>query len=178
MLTMLAQIYDGADSENVIGTDLQPAFFDLGYELFNDRATIKTPFIATDMLDNKDSKLASLEGSISIIHASAVFHLFDWDKQVAFGVRCVELFQKRPGSMIFGRQAGSVVAGEQDHPRGDGKVFRHDQESWRRMWQEDIGRRTGTRWTVTVDAEDGGSRGQADGAWEGVMRMRYACTML
>ena len=62
--------------------------------------------------------------------------------------------------MVLGRQVGYVVAREKEHRTNyREKIFRHNEESFRRMWEE-VGEKTGTRWKVEVElkeVEDGRS---------------------
>lgn len=77
---------DGAPAANLIGTDMQQGFLDLGYDLFKDRDTLE-----------------------DIIHAAALFHLFDWEDQVILGIRLVKFFKKDASkAMIVGRQIGTL----------------------------------------------------------------------
>lgn len=70
-------IAEGLPSERLYGTDLQPRFLELGYELFRDRDWMKEGiFVAGDMLQENDANLDVLTGKIDIIYASSFFHLF------------------------------------------------------------------------------------------------------
>lgn len=98
-------IAEGISSERLYGTDLQPLFLDLGYDLFRDRSKNKATFIAGDMLQNSDPRLEILSGKVDIIYASAFFHLFEREAQVKIAKQMVRFLRPdNPKAMIFGRQ--------------------------------------------------------------------------
>ncbi|KAF7545440.1 hypothetical protein G7046_g9565 [Stylonectria norvegica] len=140
---------DGVDGAQLIGTDLQSKFIDIGYDLFQDRDSLGATFITGDMLDPEDSRLTWLRGKVTIIHAGSFFHLFNWIQQLYIGKRLVEFL--KPGirnALIYGRQVGT------DHP-GQGRTshrsaYLHDQASFQRLWDE-IGSLTRTRWKVQIE---------------------------
>lgn len=63
--------------------------------------------------------------------------------------------KEEEGSMVLGRQVGAVQAGEFRALNEDATTFRHNVESFERLWREVEGR-TGTRWDVEarLDMED------------------------
>ncbi|KAI9704017.1 MAG: hypothetical protein M1820_005638 [Bogoriella megaspora] len=140
-------VHSGVDSSQLYGTDLRQDFMDMGYELFLDRETLKSKFIASNMLDESATSLNELDGQIDIIHASLFFHLFTWDQQVVILKRCVKLLKPQPGSLIVGGMAGDIEPQERWNRQGTGKHFRHNEESWAKLWKE-VGEATGTKWEV------------------------------
>lgn len=170
-------VYDGAPPQNVYGTDLEAGFFRLGHKLFKDRATLSSEFIAADMTSTEEKPLDHLEGTFSFIHASSFFHLFDWATQVQCAINCVRLLKPQSGSIIFGRHSATNEPKEIRHPERGTKLYRHSDVSWKKMWVQEVGPATGTKWRVEaamiadtplIQAADFGP------AW---MRMRYTCTM-
>lgn len=140
-------VADGVASEQCYGSDLRLDFLELGYDLFCDRETLKTKFIEGDVF-NADSELRDLEGEVDIIDASSFFHLFSWDQQKLVARRVVKLLRPRRDSLLVGRQVGSTLPGEYVRRDGNGTRYRHNIESWRRMWTE-VGEETGVQ--VKVD---------------------------
>jgi hypothetical protein len=135
------------------GSDLKGGFVDIGYDLFHDRATLKTTFIEADIFD-PESKLKPLEGTVDIVHASSFFHLFDWDDQVNAAKRVVQLLKAQPGSMVVGRQIGHVDAHAVVHRFLSGKtLFRHNVESFAKFWKQ-VGDETNTSWEVDAKLDD------------------------
>ena len=130
-------------------------FWDLGHKLFRTTPeSYPAKFLAGDAFDdahlcpaapippNPPSSLESvttlteLRGYISAIHASALFHLFDEEKQFELAKRIGSLLDPRPGSIIFGSQAGMPV---KSHRQGDfTRRFCHSPESWTQMWEEQV----------------------------------------
>ncbi|QIW95549.1 hypothetical protein AMS68_001067 [Peltaster fructicola] len=134
-------VADGVDSSKCYGSDLLLEFLDLGYELFNDKETLKTHFIEADIFD-EDSELNQLNHKVDIINASSFFHLFGWEQQKQIARRCTKLLTGRKDNLIIGRQVGNDESGEVPKRDGQGARFRHNIESWRRMWKE-VGQETG-----------------------------------
>lgn len=147
----------------------------LGYELFRDRSSLPpSTFIEADIFDSSESRgLKSLEGQMNAVHVASFLHLFDWETQVAACERIVKLLKDETGTTVFGRQVGNEKAHERQNvvALGKGTVWRHDGESFERMWEE-VGRRTGTRWSVEVEMAKGEgwvNKGRAMGpvGWNG-----------
>lgn len=148
-------VHDGAPSENLWGTDIMGGFFDLGYDLFLDKNTLRSTFLAADALD-PESSLNQLDGQIDIIYAGFFFHLFEWEQQVRIAERLIGILKPVPGSLILGKQVGKTIADTKIVPlKGAGGVWRHNAESFARMWNE-AGERTGTKWVVHTDLIDEG----------------------
>ncbi|KAJ4322970.1 hypothetical protein N0V94_002125 [Neodidymelliopsis sp. IMI 364377] len=146
-------VYDGAPSENTYGSDLKGQFWDIGYDLFLDKSSLKTKFIEADVFDDK-SGLQELAGKIDIVHAASFFHLFDWDGQVAAAKKVVRLLNPDSDNLIIGRQAGRLEAGdftaqvEQTKSR-----YWHNPESWAKLWKQ-VGDETGTKWKVEANFDE------------------------
>jgi SAM-dependent methyltransferase len=137
-------IYDGASPTLLYGSDVLPAFITLGYDLFRDRETFPpTHFLApADAFDtSSDNALATLGGRCAIVHASAVFHLFNYPDQVLLAKRIVRLLQPRPGSLILGHQNANKNCGEYPSRPGHRSetLFRHNEASWQGLWER-VGR--------------------------------------
>lgn len=145
-------VYDGVPSEKTYGSDLKLDFMQLGYEMFLDKETLKTTFVAGDVFDD-ESALSKLHGQIDILQASAFFHLFDREKQKKVGHRVVKLLKPKEGSLLVGRQVGSVKPGEYSHRTNSEMMFRHDPSSWKQMWDE-IGQETGSKWDVQAEMHE------------------------
>ncbi|TDL28238.1 hypothetical protein BD410DRAFT_782209 [Rickenella mellea] len=147
-------VADGYPIENVITSDLNPEFWDLGHELFKSTPeSFPVPFIAGDIFDpshivpsppstvtpsdpHPDLKalksLTPLHGRISAIHASAFFHLFDEDHQRQAAQQLAALLSPEPGSMIFGQHVGLPQRGVRPNFRR--QMFCHSPQSWKELW--------------------------------------------
>jgi hypothetical protein len=145
-------VHDGAPSENTYASDLKGQFWDLGYDLFLDKSSLKTTFIEADVFDDK-SGLQQLAGKIGIVHAASFFHLFDWDGQVAAAKKVVGLLDPASDSLILGRQAGRAEAGIfTDQIEETQSRYWHNTESWTKLWEQ-VGAETGTKWKVEAEFE-------------------------
>ena len=146
-------VADGVPSENLYGADLRLEFLDLGYELFQDKGRLKTTFLEADVFDDGEGgkELKKLDGNIDIIHTASFLHLFGWDDQVRAGSRMVRLLRpSTKDALILGRQVGSVKPGEYPGRRDGVSRYRHDPESFRKLW-DSIGEETGTKWRVEAE---------------------------
>lgn len=135
----------GVPSSQLYGVDLRPEFFDLGYELFHDRESLETKFLAADIFDASPSnKLNELAGKIDIVYIGSFLHLFSWEDQIKSAIKINSLLKGKKGDLIVGRQMGAREARTRE---GERKAWRHDKESFEKMWEE-IGEKTGTKVTV------------------------------
>lgn len=109
---------------------------------------MKGHFIKTDFMSENGreevSELKALQGKTDIIHGGHFFHLFGWEDQIDVLVRVVKL--SHTGKMLVGHQIGRAAADEVTTTMGVGqkKLFYHNDDSWKRMWEE-VQRRTSTR---------------------------------
>ncbi|KKY26347.1 putative methyltransferase domain-containing protein [Diplodia seriata] len=149
--------HDGAPPSSLYGSDLRPAFLTLGHALFLDEAKLPTSphFIAADILADPFSASPlhrQLAGTVSVVHASAFFHLFSRDDQLRAAEAVVALLKPEPGVAVVGAQIGTPTPGVAESWTKGKKSprFSHNVESWAALWDE-VGTRTGTRWEV-VDA--------------------------
>jgi SAM-dependent methyltransferase len=159
---MRALAADGVPSAQLVGTDLRREFWELGYQLFDDRGTFKSEFIVADLLSGDDlGPLKALEGKVDVVYAGSLLHLFDYDGQVKVVEKIVSLLKPTEGAVVLGRQVGNTVAGETPRRTADSKrMFRHNEESFAVMWQE-VGAKTGTKWKVESGMDEGDKTGSA-----------------
>ena len=139
--------------------ELEPAFVNLGYELFRDREKLRTQFIFGDFLtleplnspssvsaDTASSlvpssrSLSSLVGRVTVLWASAFLHLWDLPGQKAVCHKMLLLLRDKPGVRLLGRQVGSRAAGLAKHVTNKGGLqYRHNPESFQKMWEDVLG---------------------------------------
>lgn len=131
-------LLDGAPASKIYGSDLLPAFIDTGYALFRDESTFpRDHFIApADAFDVAGSNaLARFDGRVSILHISAVFHLFGLEMQRRLARRVLKLMSHTKKCLVLGGQTANVEAGE--YPRLNGSMrWRHSGESWSDLWED------------------------------------------
>ncbi|KAF5327732.1 hypothetical protein D9619_004536 [Psilocybe cf. subviscida] len=144
--------------------NLESEFWDYGHELFLSTAeTFPAKFIAGDIfspsiLQPRDpfitndeivavlsrpipslsdlNNLTPLQGKVSAIHVSAMFHLFSEEEQLALARLLAALLRPERGSIIFGQHAGRAEKGFRPHNRDPlaHPMFCHSPESWKQMW--------------------------------------------
>lgn len=125
----------------------------MGHKLFrSSAATFPATFIQADLLDEAQiapgppsgdapdlanlSSLNQLRGHVTMIHASALFHLFSEEKQRALALVLGSLLAPVSGASILGWSTGSTEAGfiefetSVSHPR----QFCHSPSSWEALW--------------------------------------------
>ena len=132
---------------------LHAEFWDLGHKLFRSSATsFLATFIHADLLDPTQlapgppssdppdlanlTSLNQLRGHVTAIHASALFHLFSEEKQVALAQALGGLLAPASGACIFGWSTGLAEAG---YIEFEGKVSHPQQfcpspSSWEALW--------------------------------------------
>jgi SAM-dependent methyltransferase len=151
----------GVPSKNLYGSDLRQEFWDIGYELFRDKETLESTFYAADIFDESEtSPLRQLDGKVDVIYAGSFFHLFSWDQQLRVAKRVVGMLKPVEGSILVGKQVGRKIGGVVPHrPRpgltepSAGTMWRHDGESWEKMWKE-TEEATGTEWDCKTTVEE------------------------
>lgn len=137
---------DGAPTTNMYATDIVGDFWEIGYDLFRDRGSMKARFIKADILDT-NSALRAWHGKIDVVYAGSVLHLFGWAKQLEAARQLVLL--SKVGTTVLACQIGRDDAEEVTSKWDGSTAFYHNVESLKKMWhiiEED----TGTRWTVNA----------------------------
>ncbi|KAK7448848.1 hypothetical protein VKT23_013577 [Stygiomarasmius scandens] len=144
-------IADGCPGENIVGSDINQEFWDLGHKLFwSNPDTITSTFIAGNILDpsfilqdpSEKQNLAAFKGKFKFIHASNFFHLFSEEDQKKAAEHLAVLLSPTPGSVIFGSHGGRLTKGlrtEAPPPSARGMIgnemFCHSPSSWTDMWK-------------------------------------------
>jgi SAM-dependent methyltransferase len=172
--------FDGADSSRLFGSDLEPRFMEMGYELFRDRETLKSTFVAADILRDDggirtpgsacsgagswydggrkrsarppedDDPLSLLDGKVSIVHAASLFHLFTWDQQVRAARRIVRLLNPTDPRVFIFGRQVGCLDPGSQKGPRGEGRYLHNAESWQRLWDE-VGILTHTKWRTQVD---------------------------
>ncbi|KAK7454494.1 hypothetical protein VKT23_011248 [Stygiomarasmius scandens] len=182
-------VMDGFPVQNVIASDLESDFWQLGHELFRSTPqTFPAAFMPGNIFDDEFlpnhelllgmptsarpqslkslPSLAPLRGQISVIHVSSLFHLFQEEPQCQLAKKLASLLSPQPGSLILGRQAGLAEPGERVNSRGE-RIFCHSVDSWKKLWAGEGG--VFPLGTVEVKAEFEHSQQlgiQVEGFWD------------
>ena len=133
--------------------DLEPEFVDMGYELFRDRNKLNATFTSGDLMADPNSSagrnLKDFDGKMDIVYVSSVLHIWGWNNMMTASKRLIGLTRNSPGSMVVGKQMGSLDAGEYPMPVAEGKNYRHNLASMERFWH-DLGKETNTEWDLSA----------------------------
>ena len=137
--------FDGAPTDKMYASDIVPDFWDIGFDLFQDRAGMKAHFVQADILD-EGSALRQLEGKMDITYLGSVLHLFGWEGQLQAAKQIARL--SKVGTMALGHQMGSAAPNEivLAWP-GTGSMYRHSDETFKKLWEQ-VAQETNTSWTV------------------------------
>lgn len=125
---------------------------------------------------DSSSPLSELDGKIDIIYAASFLHLFGYEDQIKVCKRIVKLLKAKKDSVVLGRQVGNINPGELLRSDGTGTRWRHNEESFRKMWEE-VAEQTESKWSVEVASESWAGEGE-DGSrsWNDstMLRLRFA----
>ncbi|KAI9569264.1 hypothetical protein HD554DRAFT_2092421 [Boletus coccyginus] len=153
---------DGYPLRNIVTTDLQQAFFDLGHDLFKTTpASYPINFVAGDVFkpsmlqifppfdepphtERPDlstlTSLNPLAGHCAAIYVGNIFHLFSEENQLHLARALAGLLSPLPGSVIFGIHGSNPQKGV-FRSEYNGKVieaFCHSPESWAAVWNGEV----------------------------------------
>lgn len=159
-------VFDGVSSHQLVGLDIEAPLMDLGYDLFGDRSTLQSKFLVADVFAGAaqgNTWTSLIENPADVVHCSAFFHLFPLPEQVTAAKNIATLVKK--GGVIVGRQSGSVKPGEVPAIKAGTTSFRHDVETWRKLWDR-VGKETGTKWKVDGELDKLGMAGVKRSALE------------
>jgi SAM-dependent methyltransferase len=156
-------VHDGAPSENLHGIDIAD-FWDLGFEMYNDRGRFNAHFTKADFLSS-DGAMAEFRDKCDIISIFQVrvefdvrncraptltssslykvLHQWNWKGQVE-ACKALVSFSK-PNSVVVGNQIGNTTGQEISLKSLPIALWRHDVGSFARLWEE-VGLATNTVW--------------------------------
>ncbi|CZT15202.1 uncharacterized protein RCC_12308 [Ramularia collo-cygni] len=158
-------IVDGCPAENLLGTELEPAFINFGYDLFRDRESLQASTFKTGDFFDSETPYNLPEQSFDFMHSASFFHLFTWDEQLDAFSRGIRLLKRKPGCLIFGRQAIRDVAGPFEELKvRSGPMFMHNEESFRKFLG-DVSMKTGVQFDIDIRVLDKVGQ-RAMGVWQ------------
>lgn len=135
---------DGAPTNNMFASDIIPDFWNLSYDLYQDKGTMKANFTVADILDAE----TTIKGKADVVLISLFLHIWNWDEQLEVAKTIVSL--TKPGALIVAHQVGSLTSEEyQLKFRGNvaGVMYLHNVETTEKMWKQ-IGEETGVKFSV------------------------------
>ncbi|TVY85588.1 Methyltransferase trt5 [Lachnellula suecica] len=171
---------DGIPTESMTAVDLLADFWELSFDLFNDKESMNANFIICDILEEQPTNAAKeLERSVDVLFAGHFFHLFDWHDQVKAVTRVIR-WSKGVGSIVCGEMIGMVEAMAKVSGWGKSGTnhFWQDEHSWRRLWKE-AGESTRTNWVLWVEVVKTSDLGECF-QWMGdsTTQIRFVCTRI
>jgi len=153
-------VADGFPVQNAIASDIEPAFWQLGHQLFDSTPeTFPVPFIPGDAFDasflretppfyappetsvpdlSSLTTLTPLLGHVSAIHASSFFHLFDEAQQLLLAKLLAGLLSPIPGSVLLGSHSAWPEKGSRTAPGLPRALFCHGPDSWKALWDGEV----------------------------------------
>jgi len=157
-------IYGGAPEAQIYGSDYEEGLIRVGKDFFRDTDKIKSEFVTSDIFDTEAPGNKAYVGKFDYIWTAMFFHLWDWDMQVKASVQTAKFLKDEKGATLFGWQRGAKPAvevdkGERDHTAKHRFVYRHDEESFQKLWKE-VGHEMGLEFDVkSMGAENEHTRG-------------------
>jgi hypothetical protein len=142
--------FQGVPTNNMYGFDIEPRFFDIAFEFYNDRDRWKGTFITADASKDLDeSPLGKLKGKMDIVWCPKFLHLYDRQGQVEMASRLIGLLKPTAGSLFVGSQNGVPQSEEIPLPSAEQKrvCWFANADDIKLMWDE-VAARTRTRWNV------------------------------
>ncbi|GJJ15696.1 hypothetical protein Clacol_009974 [Clathrus columnatus] len=147
-------VYDGYPVNDIVAIDLLGGLWESGHALFkSDASTFPVKFIEGDIFRNEVlsldvpgeisqdnprleeiENLEPLSGKTSVIIIQQVFHLFSLERQIELAKRLLKLIKLEKGSIICGRQGGSVP--ERNCHTQNVDHYLHSPKTWEKMWEE------------------------------------------
>lgn len=164
--------FDGVPAGQVYAVELEAELINAGFDLFMDSDEEEISFLQGDAVKDEATqwmKKFKVEDGFEIVHTGALFHLFDWEKQLVIARKLVEVVQGKDDAMIFGWTFAAHEAGLRSlGPNKEAQIFGHNEKTVRRFWKE-VGEISGTSWSLELQfewAEPTKSAGLAkDGKW-------------
>lgn len=163
--------YDAGTSSTLIGTDLEEAFLNLGYELFADRDRLEATFVPGDVF--AEHFLEPYHGKIDIIYLGSFLHLFSEVQQKTVVRQLRKLLRPQAGSMVFGRHLGADKGGHFKMEKLGWDLYRHDTQTIADLFQSyeatDSGPGGNAQWEVRSSLSRYGSANWDDSrrGWQG-----------
>lgn len=169
-------IHDGAPRASVAGAELSQTFIRLGHELFRDspadvamvQADILAPLGGKEGEGQGAAPLGRFRGRLSVVQLGMILHLFTWEEQVAAFENAVALLRDKPGVLIIGQATGNLdgVVTQTLTVGGANKgTCKHNVESFQRL-VKDFEARTGTKWDVKAELDEGLSVHDGKRTWD------------
>ncbi|KAI3396086.1 hypothetical protein diail_503 [Diaporthe ilicicola] len=163
-------IHDGAPPAAVAGAELSSTFIQLGYELFRDGPGGDVVMVQADILEPPvdGAPLGQFRGQLGVVQLGMILHLFTWEEQITAFENAIALLKDQPGVLIIGQATGNLdgVVTQTLSVGGSNKgTCKHNVASFKKL-VEDVEARTGTRWDVKAELDEGLSVNDGKRTWD------------
>ena len=138
--------YDSGRSDNLIGSDIEPNFLRLGYDLFADKQHFQGHFVSGDVFSPQF--LSEYRGKIDMIYLGSFLHLFQEAQQVIIIGQINQLLNPSSGSMVFGRHLGAEAGGPFRMESIGWDLYRHNQSTLESIFRQGANPPRGASWEV------------------------------
>lgn len=112
--------------------------------------------------------LAAWRGALRVVQLGMILHLFGWEEQIAAFVNAISLLRDEKGVLVIGQATGNVDGIETRtlSPGGeDRRTWKHNTATFERLVR-DVEARTGTRWVVKAELDEGLSVNDGKRTWD------------
>lgn len=162
-------IHDGAPAVSVAGAELSPTFIQLGHELFRDSPE-KVAMVQANILEplTEGGPLGKFRGRLRVVQLGMILHLFTWEEQINAFENAIALLRDEPGVLIIGQATGNVdgVVTQTLTVGGANRgTCKHNVESFKKLIN-DVEARTGTKWNVQAELDEGLSIHDGKRTWD------------
>lgn len=158
------------------GAELSATFVALGYELFRDspdvvrmvQANVLAPLDVEEDEGGGNVSLAAWRGKLRVVQLGMILHLFSWEESVRAFENAIALLRDESGVLIIGQATGNVDGVETRtlSPGGKDKgTWKHNVQSFERLVR-DVEAKTGTRWEVKAELDEGLSVNDGKRTWD------------
>jgi len=120
--------------DTVVGIDIAPEFFQIGFEIFEDEDQVRDKFFPCDLLDSDQmEQFRKARGPFNLIYCGSVFHLLEKEQTVNLAKAIFGLMSS--GGIFFGRTGGSLTGKpeESEHKERKQKRYLHTEESLKEL---------------------------------------------
>lgn len=162
-------IHDGAPAVSVAGAELSPTFIQLGHELFRDSPE-KVAMVQANILEplTEGGPLGKFRGRLRVVQLGMILHLFTWEEQINAFENAIALLRDEPGVLIIGQATGNldgVVTQTLTVGGANRGTCKHNVESFKKLIN-DVEARTGTKWNVQAELDEGLSIHDGKRTWD------------
>uniref|UniRef100_A0A6B2LJ66 Uncharacterized protein n=1 Tax=Arcella intermedia TaxID=1963864 RepID=A0A6B2LJ66_9EUKA len=116
----------------IVGVDVEPEFYRVGFEIFEDEDQFRDKFYPCDVLcESQVQGLKEARGPFNVVYCGSVFHLLQKEETETLARVAFELLEA--GGVFFGRTGSQEAWGGFEVEAGDVEKYLHTMESFRAL---------------------------------------------